>query len=177
MATRRRIEPEGRTRTLLVQDAEGEFQLDLPSGWRVTHGPDVPYDPRKSNPGNDPVRSYALRVYRDKTNASLAGVYARVVSWRDTDTGFRRTVIRKGGDGVEYLASAIVADSFAIPHGYQIYQRAKGSREWTATDTQVTTEAEARSAINQLIQSTKSLRKSAGLKVSDDVAVQDLGDF
>lgn len=72
-----------------------EIVIELPAGARVTFGPDVPSHPKVPRP--DETRVYALRIYRDRTNASLCACFPRVIEWHDLD------IKMLGKDGVTSL--------------------------------------------------------------------------
>lgn len=66
--------------TLVGEDGEGQFKLDVPEGARLTFGPDVPFERRGPGVYDRPfagnARAYALRVYiGDELIACLAGVH------------------------------------------------------------------------------------------------------
>lgn len=60
-----------------------EVVVDLPASARVTFGPDIPNHSKMPRPAETMV--YCVRVYRDRTNASLCAVFPRVLEWRDCD--------------------------------------------------------------------------------------------
>lgn len=77
MATvKKRVQAKGGF-TLVGEDADGQFKLDVPEGARLTFGPDVPFERRGHNgPFTTPSRAYSLRIYiGDELIACLAGVH------------------------------------------------------------------------------------------------------
>jgi len=74
------------TRTLLVERRGGEeFQVDIPSGWKVTFGPLAVSNGPKT--GNGPQMPMALRLY-ESDNCQRA-VFTDVVSFRDMSIPMR----------------------------------------------------------------------------------------
>lgn len=150
------------TRTLLVRDNEGEFEVTLPPGARVTFGPDVPYSrDRDKSYVPDPGRTYALRIYAGKGNDTLIGCFPKVEGFRPAELTLQRVVVRREGyDGTQYAALAEITKSGDVPRCWTIHRkhptRVMG---WSVPEGQYGSEYEAVQALEQMIRATEMLKK------------------
>ena len=129
-------EDERGTRTLLVDDWDGTFELTVPSEAKVTFGPSVPGATRQGGNarGGIPFTSapnrmeYALRVYDGPTEKSgLLAIYTGVHGFRDQTVRFLRTTSHQSGvmisEGMEGPGQGPAEDAYAalavearVPH-------------------------------------------------------------
>ena len=108
------------SRTILVQETDGKFQIEIPDDAELTFGPWSP--PTKEDRGfrSDEQRRGTLRVYSHK-KAEILACFAGVTSFRDVSrVSYRREVVQLKGETLWE----------SDEHGYQTSSREKRERAW-----------------------------------------------
>lgn len=104
-------------KTLLVEDQEGKFRIQVPDDAKMTFGPAVPFV--KKNELAVGNRGYALRIYNSSKDNPIA-VFTGVRCFREANIVVEREVLRESGKTVWR----------SDEHGFKV--ESQGSREWVA---------------------------------------------
>lgn len=145
-------------RRLIATTDTGEVGVTVPAGGRVSFGPDLPYVTNT----HSSEKSYCLRIYRDKTNASLCAVVPRVFAFRDADVAVDRVAMEKTSkSGATFrMVAEYGATSNSVPLRYGLYMKA--GNNWRGPIRFVETEEEAAEVLAETCAADARIKTAAG---------------